>query len=167
MDKYTFREYNPIFPELFNKEKQRLGQFLAGEFRIEHVGSTAVPGLGGKGTIDIHIVVPAEKLYAAFGAILKAGYIYDAEAFADWAFFFNIALPDSLEGTRNYHIHLAHTESKNFVKMVKFRDHLRTHPEDLKKYADAKRAAGAKAGNERRVYVNMKEPVIVEILAEL
>ena len=52
-DKYIFRPYNPIFPELFKNEKERMEKILGDNLKIEHIGSTAVMGLGGKGVIDI------------------------------------------------------------------------------------------------------------------
>jgi len=57
-DKYIFRPYNPIFPELFKNEKERMEKILGDNLQIEHIGSTAVLGLGGKGVIDILISIP-------------------------------------------------------------------------------------------------------------
>ena len=51
MKKYVFKPYNPKFPVLFEQEKQRIASHLKEKAPIEHVGSTAVPGLGGKGII--------------------------------------------------------------------------------------------------------------------
>lgn len=62
MSKYVFKPYNSIFPELFEKEKERLSKYLTGEYQIEHVGSTAVQGLGGKGIIDIYLATPRKNL---------------------------------------------------------------------------------------------------------
>lgn len=55
--KYVFRRYNSKYELLFNKEKAKLKKILP-KAKIEHVGSTAVKGLGGKGIIDISIIVP-------------------------------------------------------------------------------------------------------------
>jgi len=53
--KYVFKAYSPIFPKLFEKEKDRIKKILGENDLIEHVGSTAVPGLGGKEINDIYI----------------------------------------------------------------------------------------------------------------
>ena len=53
--KYVFKPYSKIFPELFQKEKERISPNLKEALAIEHVGSTAVPGLGGKG-INVKIL---------------------------------------------------------------------------------------------------------------
>lgn len=55
MNKYVFKPYSALFPNLFAKEKARIVQHFLFPASIEHVGSTAVPGLGGKGIIDIAI----------------------------------------------------------------------------------------------------------------
>ena len=62
MNKYIFKPYHEIFPKLFEQEKLRLSKYLTGEYMIEHIGSTAVPGLGGKGIIDIMISVSKDKM---------------------------------------------------------------------------------------------------------
>ncbi len=58
--KYVFKPYNQKFSELFEKEKERIISCLKKRLSIEHVGSTAVPDLGGKGIIDIAIGVNKE-----------------------------------------------------------------------------------------------------------
>jgi len=59
-DKYIFKPYNPIFSKLFDLEKKRLQNLLGLKIKIEHIGSTAVPGLGGKGVIDILLITPKD-----------------------------------------------------------------------------------------------------------
>lgn len=49
--KYVFKPYLQCFPTLFNQEKERIVKHLDQDIMIEHVGSTAIPGLGGKGII--------------------------------------------------------------------------------------------------------------------
>ena len=55
MKKYVFKSYNKIFPEIFEKEKEKICDFIEETILIEHVGSTSIPNLGGKGIIDIAI----------------------------------------------------------------------------------------------------------------
>ena len=55
--KYTFKPYSNHFPHLFSLEKTRIAKSIGDHIDIEHVGSTAIPGLGGKGIIDILISV--------------------------------------------------------------------------------------------------------------
>ena len=64
MSKYVFKKYSSIFPDLFNKEKDRIELHLKTDLAIEHIGSTAVCNLGGKGIIDIAIGVNKEDMNA-------------------------------------------------------------------------------------------------------
>ena len=74
MSKYVFKLYENKFPEIFEKEKDRLSKYLTGDYKIEHIGSTAVPGLGGKGIIDIYIVSPTDNQENIKEGLLRAGY---------------------------------------------------------------------------------------------
>lgn len=56
-----FQPYDPIFIQLFEAGKERLLKFLGKQYPIEHIGSTAVPNLGGKGVTDICIIVPKKE----------------------------------------------------------------------------------------------------------
>lgn len=75
MKKYKFRKYNPDFPKLFNLEKVRLSKILE-KSKIEHIGSSAVKGLGGKGIIDIAIAVSKKSLVKTKHLLQKVGYIF-------------------------------------------------------------------------------------------
>lgn len=74
MKKYIFKPYSDLFPSLFNKEKERIASQLLKKASIEHVGSTAVPGLGGKGIIDIAIAVDKSDMENATAALQELGY---------------------------------------------------------------------------------------------
>ncbi|MCL4366030.1 GrpB family protein [Patescibacteria group bacterium] len=62
MKKYVFRPYDINFPKLFEKERERIRKVLGKSDLIEHIGSTAVPSLGGKGIIDICIATDKKNL---------------------------------------------------------------------------------------------------------
>ncbi len=73
MKKYVFKPYGKIFPELFLKEKERISGSLGAGAVIEHVGSTAVPGLGGNGIIDIAIHISIPWIGKHFHSIKSSG----------------------------------------------------------------------------------------------
>jgi len=60
MAKLKISQYNQKFPKVFEREKKRISKTIGGN-EIHHIGSTAVPGLGGKGTIDIMIEIKSWK----------------------------------------------------------------------------------------------------------
>lgn len=102
MGSYVFKSYNPIFPQLFEVEKKRLKSFLNKDYLIEHNGNTAVPELGGKGIIDICIVVPDKEQEKVWQDLVKAGYKtrenFDPQ---NMHVSHTIYLPDPVEGERN------------------------------------------------------------------
>lgn len=146
-DKYFFRPYNPVFSKLFELEKVRLLKILGRNVPIDHIGSTAVAGLGGKGVIDISIVVPKNDWLEVSKKLESIGYEYrrkDPEIERE-RLFFMANLQDEELGTRLYHVHLSYPESPEFKKEIGFRDYLRTNPKVANEYASIKKLAAEKA----------------------
>ncbi len=164
MKKYVFKLYNPIFPQLYELEKRRIQKILAVSDLIEHVGSTAVPGLGGKGIIDIYIATSKDRMVLLSKKLHSLGYEYDADAGSEERYFHSTNLPDSIEKSRRYHVHVTFPESQEWIKAIKLRDYLRTHPKDAQKYAKIKKLAAVKANENRETYIRIKSPVLEEII---
>ncbi len=163
MKKYVFKPYSAIFPELFNKEKGRIAPQLKKVISIEHVGSTAVPGLGGKGIIDIAISVKKEDMEATSKELQELGYEFRPNFSNSDRYYYIIFLPDPEEETRRYHLHLTYPESGEWKDLIQFRDYLRNHPEELQEYAELKRLAALEANNEGERYRKLKEPIFQKI----
>lgn len=174
-DKYIFRPYNSIFPELFDSEKVRLQKTLGNDVQIDHIGSTAVPGLGGKGVVDISVVVPKKDWPEVSKDLKKLVYEYKKkdEAREKERLFFMANLPDNELGTRLYHVHLSYPESLEFKNEIGFRDYLRKHPEALKEYAEIKMKAAEEAqkftskNKMRDTYSQTKKTFIEKIIGKL
>ena len=163
MKKYLFRPYNKIFPDLFNKESFRIASHLKSVLKIEHVGSTAVCNLGGKGIIDIAIAVRKEDMEKTSKELQDLGYEFRPSFSTEERFYFVIDLPDEIEGKRRYHIHLTHLESEDWKGLISFRDYLRSHPKELEEYAELKKQAALEAKEEGSVYRKLKEPFFQKI----
>lgn len=163
MKKYVFRPYSAIFPELFNKEKGRIAPHLKKALSIEHVGSTAVPGLGGKGIIDIAIAVKKEDMEETSKEIQDLGYEFRPNFSTSDRFYYIIFLPDPEEEKRRYHLHLTYPESKEWKDLIQFRDYLRSHPQELQEYAELKKQAAMDANHEGEIYRKLKEPIFKKI----
>jgi GrpB-like predicted nucleotidyltransferase (UPF0157 family) len=163
MKKYIFKPYSKIFPELFDKEKRRLASHLKKVLEIEHVGSTAVPNLGGKGIIDIAIAVHKTDMESTSEQLQSLGYEFRPSFSTSERFYFIIYLPDPEEETRRYHIHLTYPESAEWKEFLLFRDYLKTHPQELEEYADLKRQAALEAHEEGKLYRKLKEPIFKKI----
>lgn len=135
MKKYEFKVYSSDSPNLFEEEKNRLVQFLSGDYQIEHIGSSAVPGLGGKGIIDIMVAVSRDQMQNICEQAQKAGYLFRPLDSTETRLFLRTEYPEDFQNAKVYHLHITFPESDDWKEAVAFRDYLRTHPKDLKRYA--------------------------------
>ncbi len=163
MKKYVFKPYSKIFPELFEKEKQRILAHVKTALTVEHIGSTAVPDLGGKGIIDIVIAVNKANMDSISKQLQDLGYEYRPTFSTPDRFYFVIYLPDSEEENRRYHIHLTYPENNEWKELIGFRDYLRLHPAELQEYAELKKQAAFEANQEGDRYRKIKEPMFEKI----
>lgn len=164
MNKYVYRPYSVQFPLLFEREKQRLAAFLSCPASIEHIGSTAVPGLSGKGIIDIAIAVSQACLQQASADLQQAGYEFRPQAGTSDRLFHRLDLPDPDDGLRRYHVHLTHPQSPDWTETRAFRDYLRETPGAVEAYAQAKQIAATQSDGDGQRYMDIKQPVIEQIL---
>jgi GrpB-like predicted nucleotidyltransferase (UPF0157 family)/predicted GNAT family acetyltransferase len=163
MSKYVFKPYSKIFPDLFNKEKGRIAPFLKRALAIEHIGSTSVCNLGGKGIIDIAIAVNKEDMDTTSQQLQSLGYEFRPTFSTPDRLYFIIYLPDPEEGNRRYHVHLTYPESSDWKGFISFRDYLRAHPEEVQEYAEMKKRAAREANQEGNLYRKIKEPIFQKI----
>ncbi len=132
---------------------------------IEHVGSTAVPGLGGKGIIDIAIAVRKEDMNVVSEQLQSLGYEFRPTFSTPDRFYFILYLPDPEEGSRRYHVHLTYPENSEWKDFIGFRDYLRNHPKELLEYAEMKRQAVVEANHNGERYRKLKEPMFQKIIS--
>jgi GrpB-like predicted nucleotidyltransferase (UPF0157 family)/8-oxo-dGTP pyrophosphatase MutT (NUDIX family) len=157
------KNYDPTWPIRFAEERQRLVEVLdpwmAGP--IEHVGSTAVPGLLAKPIIDIMVAVRTlEDSRPAIDALRGLGYGYFPHR-ADVMHWFCKPSP----WFRTHHLHLVPFRSPLWTERIVFRDHLRTHPRTASEYAALKARLAEVHGSDREAYTEAKGPFIQRILA--
>ena len=157
--KYKFEEYKPEYKERFKKEKERIKRALT-EAKIEHVGSTAVPGLGGKGIIDIAILASKEKLAKYLEKLEDMGYEYKSKPEDDERKFLQRIHEEDGEERRN-HIHLT-SDDEEWKLMLALRDYLRENEEARDKYGEIKREAIEK-NKERQDYRDHKEEFVKKL----
>jgi aminoglycoside phosphotransferase (APT) family kinase protein/GrpB-like predicted nucleotidyltransferase (UPF0157 family) len=163
MKKYVFKPYSKIFPELFLKEKERIASHIKKALAIEHIGSTSVPNLGGKGIIDIAIAVHREDMDSVSLQLQSLGYEFRPAFSTPDRFYFIIYLPDPEEGKRRYHLHLTYPENREWGQFIGFRDYLRNHPDEVEEYAALKRLAADEANQEGERYRKIKEPMFKKV----
>jgi GrpB-like predicted nucleotidyltransferase (UPF0157 family) len=147
--------YDPAWPQRFARLGRRLRGALAEvALRIDHIGSTAVPGLAAKPVIDIQISVAALEPLDAFRQPLEAlGYVYRADNTEQTKRYFR-----EPAGNPRTHIHvrIAGSFSEQFALL--FRDYLRETPELAAEYEALKRRLAERHRNDRHAYTEAKVP---------
>jgi len=153
-------DYDAGWPEQFERETARIRAAL-GELalRIEHTGSTSVPGLPAKPVIDILLVVADSANEAAYlPALESAGYVLRIRE-PEW---YEHRMLNAVETQVN--LHVLSDGCPEIDKMLCFRDWLRSNPADRDFYARTKLALAEKDWKYVQNYADAKTAVIEEIL---
>jgi len=156
MDKYKFRSYNKNSPSLYRREKNKLNVTLPKSIYIEHIGSSAVPGLGGKGLIDILMGASKSKIKKIKIILKKAGYEFRPNTGNKNRLFFRRDYT-SKGKTRRVHIHIVPYKSKEWLEPIAVRDYLRNNKEEIRKYEEVKRKAVKLAKGDGEKYREAKD----------
>jgi GrpB-like predicted nucleotidyltransferase (UPF0157 family) len=157
----TLAEYDPAWPALFERERRRIVAALgATAVRVEHTGSTSVPGLAAKPLIDITLAVPDSADEPAYVPQLEgAGYVLRIREPA-WHEHRLLRGPDT-----DVNVHVFSAGSVEIERMVGFRDWLRTHDDDRELYERTKRELAARTWRHVQHYADAKTAVVEAIAA--
>ncbi len=153
--------YNPEWPLLFRQLGGQLrAQLGDAALRIDHIGSTSVPGLDAKPIIDVQISVSSlEPLEAYKLPLERAGFMHRADNPDRTKRYFR-----ELPGNRRTHIHVRRAGSWPEQLALLFRDYMRCHPEDCKRYARLKYELAERYRDDRHGYTEAKHPFIWDII---
>jgi len=151
--------YSKRFAPTFNKERRKISAAL-GKCEIQHVGSTAVPGLGGKGIVDIMIALDNWKgENEVIEKLRSLGFKHIHPKQRGWIFL-------SRTGPTKYgdtHLHLVKKGSYPYREMLTFRDHMRSHPKEAERYWKLKLSWFKETRGVRRRYTAAKESYVKNI----
>jgi GrpB-like predicted nucleotidyltransferase (UPF0157 family) len=159
--------YDPSWPELFREAKEHLISCLPRELirRIEHFGSTAVPGLAAKPIVDMLVeVTDLEATRARIAPVLESqGYDYfwrathgeDGPPFYAW-----FIRRDPVTRARTHHIHMVEGHFTEHWDRLLFRDYLIEHPEVAREYEALKIGLASISGRDRIAYTRAKREFI-------
>jgi GrpB-like predicted nucleotidyltransferase (UPF0157 family) len=162
--------YDPEWPEAFRREKEHLLAVLPADVlrRIEHFGSTAVPGLAAKPVVDLLIEVSTlAQVREQIAPLLESqGYEYfwrpthgeDGPPFYAW-----FIKRDPSTGTRTHHIHMVERQHTEHWDRLFFRDYLIERPDLAKEYVALKQRLAAEHPNDRTAYTAGKTAFIVRV----
>ena len=153
-------ESHPRWPALFDREAARIRQALGNRaLVIEHVGSTAVPGLAAKPIIDIALVVADSGDESAYvPALEEVGYRLRLRT-PDWEQHRMFKGPDT-----EVNLHVFSPGSNEVERLVSFRDHLRADAADRERYAAEKRQLAERRWAFMQHYADAKSGVVEDIL---
>ncbi|HEX4747327.1 MAG TPA: GrpB family protein [Gaiellaceae bacterium] len=154
-------EYDPEWPLLYEREAGRIRGALGQKaLRIEHVGSTSVPGLAAKPVIDIDLVVADSADEPAYvPELVAAGFVLHIRE-PEWYEHRLFKGPDT-----NVNLHTFSDGCNEVDRMVAFRDWLRTDDDERELYLRAKRELAAREWKYVQNYADAKSAVVAEILA--
>ncbi len=164
-ERVMLEPYDPAWPDRFATERRRLlDRFADALCGVEHIGSTAVPGLPAKPIIDVMAGVDSlADADALMAPLLAAGYVTSAE--------FNAALTDRrwlmrhAEGRRTHHLHLVVHDGRLWRERLAFRDALRSTPALAERYALLKAELAARHPDDREAYTRAKGEFVQAVLA--
>ncbi|MCK5185118.1 MAG: GrpB family protein [Candidatus Heimdallarchaeota archaeon] len=155
-------KYNPEWPDFFLEERAKIEKALGHLIvKIEHIGSTAIPGMGGKPVIDIMIGVQekddAEKCIPLLASI---GYVSDPDRHEDFP---ERKTLDKYAIGAKIHLYIIDINSEEWVRHILFRDHLRANPDVARDYNKLKVELVKKYRYDREAYTKGKAKFIKKV----
>lgn len=159
------RPHDPGWSDRAATERESLEELLAPWLvdGVEHVGSTAVPGLAAKPIIDLMASVTALDTEAS--ELLTAnGWAYVPPHLDNrpWRRFF--VKPDATGQRREAHLHLIQAGHQRWIDQLRFRDALRADRNLAQQYEDLKRRLATESGNDREAYTDGKAAFVAKAL---
>lgn len=160
-------DYDPQWPKMFDREKALILSAVGNKaIGIEHIGSTAVSGLGAKPIIDI--MVGVRRLSDAkrcLGPLERIDYEYVPE--------YEDSMPQRRyfrkgpnEPNKHYHLHMVEYDGEFWKRYLLFRDYLRKHPKTASEYFRLKKQLAVKYRLNREGYTEAKTSFVTSTLSK-
>ena len=164
MDNLVFYPYSKDFPKKFEKIKNKIMKVLGNNIDIHHIGSTAVPGLEGKGIIDILIGVNNwREGRSIVNKLQKIGFTHIHERERGRIFLSN----KKVSKYGDIHIHIVRKRTKQYRKFLEFRDYLIKNKKAREEYIKEKKRILKQVGNDRVAYKMLKSIYIKSVLKKI
>ena len=153
--------YSDAWPATFETLRARVEDALgAAGRRIEHVGSTSVPGLPAKPIIDIDVVIEREdQLEEVIDRLAAIGYVFEGDKGVTGRYAFA-----SPSGSPDHHLYVCAEGSSELQRHLLFRDYLRRHPEEAAAYGELKQQLARRNPADRAAYTDAKGDWIERVL---
>lgn len=154
--------HNPNWAAMFQAEADQLASIFGSEaVAIEHIGSSAIPGIKAKPIIDILVAVKNIAEVDNFnGQMIGLGYEPRGEYGIPGRRYFST---DRAAADRPRHVHAFQSDNPEVARHIDFRDYMRAHPDDAHAYSRLKENLAEKYPNDRESYTNGKSDFIREM----
>ena len=161
MERIVLVDYDPEWRRLFEGEAARVRAVLGSQvLRLEHTGSTSVPGLAAKPIVDMTLEIPDSADESKYLPLMEAaGYVLRIRE-PDWYEHRLFKGPDT-----NINLHVFSAGCPEVDRMVLFRDWLRGHEEDRQLYERTKRELASRDWKYVQNYADAKSAVVAEVMA--
>jgi GrpB-like predicted nucleotidyltransferase (UPF0157 family) len=164
---FELHPYDPDCPNLFCELSSFIRQVLPFAATVEHVGSTSVEGLGGKGIVDCLVVLPEGDVDTAVTTLREKGFDHsDHSRHGDDRWFASGTFERAQGKPVHVHIHITYRGSNCERETLSFRDYLRAHPQEARRYWRLKEEWRRMARSDLAVYTTLKTPYIRGVLAK-
>jgi GrpB-like predicted nucleotidyltransferase (UPF0157 family) len=160
---FTVVPYQSDWKEHFEREADLLRSALGEKaLRIEHVGSTAIPGVHAKAIIDIMVaVVSLAQAKELIPAMESLGYVYrPIDTIPERMFFRKEHIPEY----RTHHLNLATQESGFWKNQIAFRDYLRSHDQIASEYVELKKRWAEVYARTQEIDLDVKTAFVARVL---
>lgn len=152
---------SPDAKQRFQEERLRIAIALGRlPIAIEHIGSTAIPGIQAKPVIDILVGLRELPLDPAVAPLVAIGYEHVEGAGAPDRLYFRRGAP------RSHHVHVVLHDGPAWRRHIIFRDWLNLHPDMAREYEALKLDLAARFPDDRAAYASGKDPFVERVLAE-
>lgn len=153
-------EAHEAWTKEFELEKSRIIDAIGEHvLDVQHIGSTAIPGVPAKPVLDILVGVgDFDEAAACVASLEQIGYCYRREYGIPRRHYFVKGDP------RTHHMHMVERDSEHWRATVEFRDFLRGHPRAARVYAEAKSALAGTYSRNRGAYQREKDKVVQSLL---
>jgi GrpB-like predicted nucleotidyltransferase (UPF0157 family) len=159
---FAIRDYDPTWVSRFGSEAARIRDALGDHaVRVEHVGSTSVPGLAAKPTVDIQVSVSSMAPRSDYtDPLVGLGYRWALDPWSDE----HESFSRDEDGERSFHVHVCSTGSEWERRHIAFRDRLRGNPDDAAAYERLKRELAERHPRDTYSYAETKTEFIQAIM---
>jgi len=162
--------YNTDWPRFFEEEKSNLERILPKQIikKIEHFGSTAIPGISAKPIIDMLVEVSSldETRKKIVPILEEKGYEYFwRPTIGNEPPYYAWFIKRNAKGKRTHHIHMVESDSELWDRLY-FRDYLIEFPNKAREYSDLKEELSKKYLNDRIAYTKSKTKFILATTEE-